>query len=368
MSDLGTSGTRVAAFSTVQWTLVFNKRFFTKSDAYRASTQVNTFVQVYPASPEQSDKSILQGELVWRFAAPYVYLGEDANGLLQRSPICSSLNGLMLPKSLFNGKSATWSEIKRVLHRAIKVVGVARKPHSYMPSPDKPKDAPIAWTMGPAPMMNSGPYDICAGDWIMADFPEPGPNGAPNRLTDHDGLSATKRMLIPVPYKNRGKQNVVTLREAYKATAAELNNPAVQVELDESLDYLPIALLNFAKFIAFAVLRTQHFGDEMDTEAIQKSGILEEKGTQLHSVKLYDHSNVNAIDVSMERYLMAMMAGKPVFKNDKVNVKAKEATELLLGALSAQVSEDLSRVFARARKNAPPGVTMDVELGGVATL
>lgn len=202
----------------------------------------------------------------------------------------------------------------------------------------------------------------------MADFPEPGPNGAPNRLTDHDGLSATKRMLIPVPYKNRGKQNVVTLREAYKATAAELNNPAVQVELDESLDYLPIALLNFAKFIAFAVLRTQHPGDEMDTEAIQKSGILEEKGTHLHRVKLYDHSNVNAIEVSMERYLMAMMAGKPVFKNDKVNVKAKEATELLLGALSAQVSEDLSRVFARARKNAPPGVTMDVELGGVATL
>jgi hypothetical protein len=397
-----TQSTYVSPTGAVQWTCQQDLAIYDKMIALGNGSQRANYVEVYRQAEDSHDYDILKGEICMMLSPEFAPLGGGhhvtgiSNVISQQPMVFTSLNTFKLELKRFaNPAKITEEEKMKIMKRAIRIAGVSVKTHFYKPGAVHGKDAPIVHTFGPDTLVNISKDDIAVGDLIYARFP--GRDESPTIIDHRNGLSRTKRVLIPTPYKGNGPASMLTMRQAFKTDAK--GNAALsaaqrhreQPVLDDDDSYLAKSILDLAKYIAFVTLCCENHRqvNVLNRPALFQGGedeILRQVGLsrydselvpsadQLATRRFSEQPNGAAAPLEMDfgRYLQYALTlpckDKRFLLTEPNQRRIGGIVENAIGALSLALAEDKSKIFARAMRSAQPGMRFDVQIGLVGSL
>lgn len=353
--------TRVLDHGIVQWNAQFDATLYENFNRIRQGQQSGNFIELYPPAVDPRDYGIMQGEILLTLRGPFRGMGggvfdlQSASRQYNQEPmVFSSLNGLMVLKSQVPGGAVLTDDAKRAqTNSMVRVIGIAKKNHALLPSPDKAKDPPVIITSGPVTMVNTGQENITVGDIVCAWAPNVGDKPA---IRDHkNGLSLSKRTYVPKPYRGLPSRSAKDLRS--KLLATPLDKPLSKPVQVVDNDFLLKALGDFARAIAVSTI-----AETSIATAVAGGGNLNDQARAAEwtaAAAMVDRDD-NA--KRLVQLLSVLATPNMKFAPETVQNKLKGSLDFALAALGQAFAQDQEFILGRAMSSARTGERFDLNL------
>ena len=376
--SISRASTRNAGRGIVQFTAAFNKDYYLCLKNLRDTPQRHDFEEVYDAGNSSDDYNIAEGEILVCLTSAFQSMG--GGGGMQFSSfsmtdaqvplVISSLNSVSIRRSYFKdrkkpGEVHTHEEHRQVMGKMFRVVGVSLKNIEFQPTPMKAKDNPIVQTKGTVTMVNRGSEQISLGDLIYADFP---------RRDEHllivgtrNGLSKSKRTMVPRPFKRRGPVVMQHVREYLNGDNSPPKKDAVKVDPEQDDTNLAHCLDQFARLVALLITVTRALPPGTPPQAsyekeAQDLGLL--PGGPLHRLPVQTGPTFEGMEWA--RFLqVGICMNKEVADHmgPRVYNSVRDIPENLVSALYLALEQDKCRIMGRAISTGKRGERFDADLG-----